>query len=194
SSDIDITKILSEKKTLEEKRKRHEKRNAQKLERTSPVNGESENEEKKDMAFIEMEGEPDPSLPSAIELGLSPVNFLDVVGVKTLCRIRKDYGEIGVEVVLASCQTAVMDSLHAGGFFKEKVTKSCLFSTVHDAVVISPCVRTDTDCSRDESKKEDSEQLPVIIHSSVVYKFSGNEDFFFTCTMQTFHGYSWNLL
>ncbi|XP_068192853.1 solute carrier family 26 member 6-like [Antennarius striatus] len=136
-SGIDIIKVLSAKKKLEDKRKRHEKKNAQKQKKTNKVDmeGESKKEEKKDIAFIEMEGEPDPSLPRAIVLDLSPVNFLDSVGVKTLCRIRKDYGEIGIEVVLASCQTGVMENLHAGGFFNEKVTKSCLFSTVHDAVL-----------------------------------------------------------
>lgn len=28
-----------------------------------------------------------------------------------------------------------MDNLQTGGFFNDKVTKSCLFSTVHDAVL-----------------------------------------------------------
>ncbi|XP_041654924.1 solute carrier family 26 member 6 isoform X2 [Cheilinus undulatus] len=50
-------------------------------------------------------------------------------------KIHKDYGQIGVEVFLAGCQTGVVDNLQTGGFFNEKVTKSCLFSTVHDAVL-----------------------------------------------------------
>lgn len=43
-----------------------------------------EREQQKDVAIIEMDAEPDPSLPRAIVLDLSPVNFLDTVGVKTL--------------------------------------------------------------------------------------------------------------
>ncbi|KAM6983046.1 LOW QUALITY PROTEIN: solute carrier family 26 member 6 [Tautogolabrus adspersus] len=139
-SGIDITKILSAKKKLEAKRKRHEKKNAKKEKKEAKKNkvgmqGEPEREVEKDIAIIEMDLEPDPSLPRAIVLDLSPVNFLDTVGVKTLRSIHKDYGQIGVEVVLAGCQTGVVDNLQAGGFFNEKVTKSCLFSTVHDAVL-----------------------------------------------------------
>lgn len=45
-------------------------------------------EPEKDIAIIEMGFEPDSSLPRAIVLDLSLVNFLDTVGVKTLCRVR----------------------------------------------------------------------------------------------------------
>ncbi|XP_075882293.1 solute carrier family 26 member 6-like [Nelusetta ayraudi] len=92
-------------------------------------------EEQQDVAVIDMAPMRDPSLPRAIILDLSPVNFLDTVGVKTLSRIRRDYGEIGVEVLLVGCQTGVLDNLQTGGFFNEKVTKSCVFSSIHDAVL-----------------------------------------------------------
>ncbi|XP_070767116.1 solute carrier family 26 member 6 [Enoplosus armatus] len=132
-SGIDITKILSAKKKLEAKRKRHEKKNAKKAKKAAKTN--TDRREQKDIAMIEMDPEPDPSLPRAVVLDLSPVNFLDTVGVKTLRSIRRDYGEIGIEVVLAGCQTGVVHDLQAGGFFNDKVTKSCLFFTVHDAVL-----------------------------------------------------------
>ncbi|GLD45808.1 solute carrier family 26 member 6-like protein [Lates japonicus] len=139
-SGIDITKILSAKKKLEAKRKRHEEKNAKKAKKaakknTADVEGEPERAEQKDIAIIEMNAEPDPSLPRAIVLDLSPVNFLDTVGVKTLRSIQRDYGEIGIDVVLAGCQTGVVDNLQTGGFFNDKVTKSCLFSSIHDAVL-----------------------------------------------------------
>ncbi|XP_035512371.1 solute carrier family 26 member 6 [Morone saxatilis] len=139
-SGINITKILSAKKKLEAKRKRHEKKNAKKAKKAAKnntvdqVKGEPEKEEN-DIAIIEIDAEHDPSLPRAIILDLSPVNFLDTVGVKTLRRIRNDYGETGIEVLLAGCQTGVVDNLQTGGFFNEIVTKSCLFYTVHDAVL-----------------------------------------------------------
>uniref|UniRef100_A0A3Q4N9S9 Solute carrier family 26 member 6 n=1 Tax=Neolamprologus brichardi TaxID=32507 RepID=A0A3Q4N9S9_NEOBR len=92
-------------------------------------------EEQNHVSVIEVDAERDPSLPRAIVLDLGPVNFLDTVGVKTLRSIRRDYGEIGVEVFLAGCQSGVVDNLQTAGFFNDKVTKSCLFTTVHDAVL-----------------------------------------------------------
>ncbi|KAL7399664.1 hypothetical protein ABVT39_028275 [Epinephelus coioides] len=143
-SGIDITKILAAKKKLEAKRQRLEKKNAKKAAKKNAVHmeGEPEREEQKNIAIIEMDAEPDPSLPRAIVLDLSPVNFLDTVGVKALRSIQRDYGEIGIDVVLAGCQTGVVDNLQTGGFFNDKVTKSCLFSTVHDAVLHCQSART----------------------------------------------------
>lgn len=43
---------------------------------------------KEDIAVIQVDYKPDPSLPRAIILDLSAVNFLDTVGVKTLRRVR----------------------------------------------------------------------------------------------------------
>ncbi|XP_059190071.1 solute carrier family 26 member 6-like isoform X2 [Centropristis striata] len=144
-SGIDITKILSAKKKLEAKLKRHEKKNAKKAAKKNAVDtkGEPEKEEQKDIAIIEMEVQLDPSLPRSIILDLSPVNFLDTVGVKAIHSIHRDYGEIGIEVFLAGCQTGVVDNLQTGGFFNDKVTKSRLFSTVHDAVLHCQSARTD---------------------------------------------------
>uniref|UniRef100_A0A8C3ANX6 Solute carrier family 26 member 6 n=1 Tax=Cyclopterus lumpus TaxID=8103 RepID=A0A8C3ANX6_CYCLU len=128
-SGIDITNILSAKKKLEVKRTRHEKKNAKKAAKRKAV----------DMVRTTGDtitvNDPDPSLPRAIILDLSPVNFLDTVGVKALRSIQRDYGDICIEVLLAGCLTGVVDNLQTGGFFNDKVTKSCLFSTVHDAVL-----------------------------------------------------------
>ncbi|XP_021174291.2 solute carrier family 26 member 6 isoform X1 [Fundulus heteroclitus] len=139
-SGIDITKILSIKKKLEAKRKRHEKKMAKKAKKELKKKGidmqeEPNSEHQKDIATIDVDNDPDTSLPRAIILDLSPVNFLDTVGVKTIKSIRRDYGEIDIEVVLACCQSGVVENLLAGGFFNDKVTKSCLFDTIHDAVL-----------------------------------------------------------
>uniref|UniRef100_A0A3P9D1N7 Solute carrier family 26 member 6 n=1 Tax=Maylandia zebra TaxID=106582 RepID=A0A3P9D1N7_9CICH len=119
-SGFDITKLLSAKKKLEAKKQRHEKKEAKRM---------------TDLEDFISHSNRDPSLPRAIVLDLGPVNFLDTVGVKTLRSIRRDYGEIGVEVFLAGCQSGVVDNLQTAGFFNDKVTKSCLFTTVHDAVL-----------------------------------------------------------
>ncbi|KAM7404424.1 hypothetical protein PAMP_011769 [Pampus punctatissimus] len=146
-SGIDITKILSAKKKLEDKKKRHEQKIAKKAKKAAKRNNvdtqeEPERREQNDIATIEMDPEPNPELPRAIILDLSPVNFLDTVG------ILRDYGEIGIEVILACCQTGVVDNLQTGGFFNEKVTKSCLFSSVHDAVL---------HCQPDRTHSQDKE-------------------------------------
>uniref|UniRef100_A0A8C2Q971 Solute carrier family 26 member 6 n=1 Tax=Cyprinus carpio TaxID=7962 RepID=A0A8C2Q971_CYPCA len=93
--------------------------------------------EPKDVAAVEVGPDPDTdtTLPQAIILDLSPVNFLDTVGVKTLRNIYKDYGEAGVQVYFCGCQRGVVESMEKGDFFNEKVTKSILFSSVHDAVL-----------------------------------------------------------
>ncbi|RVE70249.1 hypothetical protein OJAV_G00063070 [Oryzias javanicus] len=157
-SGIDITKILSAKKKLEAKRQRHEKKVAKKAKKElkrNEVNQEQHNDEDpKEIAVIHLDPEPNPSLPKAIILDLSPVNFLDTVGVKTIRNIQKDYGEIGIEVVLAACQPGVVKNLEAGGFFNEKVTKSCLFSTIHDAVL-----HCQSAISR-EQREDNQEELP----------------------------------
>lgn len=50
--------------------------------------GGPERDGQNEIAIIEMDAEPDPSLPRAIILDLSPVNFLDTVAVKTLRSVR----------------------------------------------------------------------------------------------------------
>uniref|UniRef100_A0AAQ4PVT0 STAS domain-containing protein n=1 Tax=Gasterosteus aculeatus aculeatus TaxID=481459 RepID=A0AAQ4PVT0_GASAC len=186
-SGIDITKLLSAKKKLEAKRKRHEKKNAKKAAKRSAANlvrtardtmtvndtievfvhfiqkrtdhhpslidtfqtqlsfytkvfftfdcdlSDGQNE----IAIIEMDAEPDPSLPRAIILDLSPVNFLDTVAVKTLPKglfTRRGVMWFNYQSS-ALFLGGVIDNLQTAGFFNDKVTKSCLFSTVHDAVL-----------------------------------------------------------
>lgn len=129
-SGIDAAKVLSARKKLEAKRRRLEKKNAKKTQESI-----EKVEPEQNISVIEMNAEPSPSFPRALILDLSPVNFLDTVGVKAIRTIHKDFGEIGIEVILAGCQTSVVDNLQTGGFFHDDVTKSCLFSTVHDAVL-----------------------------------------------------------
>ncbi|XP_060930629.1 solute carrier family 26 member 6-like [Limanda limanda] len=152
-SDIDIAKILSAKKKLKAKRERIEKENAKKAKK----NGVNMGSEHKDIAVIKMDVKHEPSYPQAIVLDLSPVNFLDTMGIKALQNIQRDYGEIGIEVVLAGCQTGVVDNLQTGGFFNDKMTKSCLFSTIHDAVLF---------CQSDRMEDESKYPTPLQLSSA----------------------------
>ncbi|KAK7884613.1 hypothetical protein WMY93_027736 [Mugilogobius chulae] len=135
---IDITKLLARKQKLEAKRKRIEekqlKKDKKEAKKQAKANGnvqqaDVEETEMKSVAVVDIEPDRDPSLPRAIVLDLSPVNFLDTVGVKTLKNIKKDYGEAGIEVVLSGCQLGVIHNLETGGFFNEKITKCCVFSS-----------------------------------------------------------------
>nr|BAD22607.1 solute carrier family 26 member 6 b [Anguilla japonica] len=149
-SGIDIAKILSIKKKQQAKQLRREKREAkrQRKEMKEAKREEGEMEEPQngqtDEVNVEEGLQPGPALPSAIILDLSPVNFLDTVGVKTLRNICRDYGDVGVAVFLSGCQDCVVENLERGGFFSDKVTKAAIFSTVHDAVL---------HCQRDASSE-----------------------------------------
>uniref|UniRef100_A0A672KF89 Solute carrier family 26 member 6 n=1 Tax=Sinocyclocheilus grahami TaxID=75366 RepID=A0A672KF89_SINGR len=134
---VDVAKLLSHKKKLEAKRLRKEKKAAKKAKKEAKKRAKEAVKAAKDVAAVEAGPDPDTDtpLPRAIILDLSPVNFLDTVGVKTLRNIYKDYGEAGVQVYLCGCQRGVVESMEKGDFFNEKVTKSILFSSVHDAVL-----------------------------------------------------------
>ncbi|XP_053091807.1 solute carrier family 26 member 6 isoform X2 [Pangasianodon hypophthalmus] len=139
-SGVDVPKLLSHKKKLEAKRRQREKKEAKRAKKqangTAPEM--SDLEEKYEVAVVmtrEHNQSPDLTMPKAIILDLSPVNFLDTVGVKTLHNIHEDFGSAGIKVFLSGCQRCVIDRLEKGDFFHDKVTEPILFSTVHDAVL-----------------------------------------------------------
>ncbi|XP_026989800.1 solute carrier family 26 member 6-like [Tachysurus fulvidraco] len=139
-SGVDVPKLLSHKKKLEAKRLRKEKKEAKRAKKQAKTEASqmSDNEERYEVAVVmspEFDQHSDPTIPKAIILDLSPVNFLDTVGVKTLRNIHKDFGEAGINVFISGCQLCVTDSLEKGDFFNDKVTKAILFTTVHDAVL-----------------------------------------------------------
>ncbi|KAI4874538.1 hypothetical protein NFI96_029013 [Prochilodus magdalenae] len=145
-SGVDITKLLAQKKKLEAKRLRKEKKEKKKAKKEAKKRAQetleaSELPNNKNTIEVAVVAEPeldpctDTGLPKAVILDLSPVNFLDTVGVKTLRSIYRDYGDAGVKVLLAGCQSCVIENLEKGDFFNDKVTKAILFSTVHDAVL-----------------------------------------------------------
>ncbi|KAL1021612.1 hypothetical protein UPYG_G00015540 [Umbra pygmaea] len=72
-----------------------------------------------------------------IILDLSTASFVDTVTVKILRKIFRDFKELGMGVYLAGCQGCVVDQLSRAGFFCESIPKSCLFATIHDAVLHS---------------------------------------------------------
>lgn len=68
----------------------------------------------------------------------SPVLFLDTAGVNALKEVCKDYKELGINVLLAQCNTSVIDSLRRGGYYDpKKETKEIQFHTLSDAIAQS---------------------------------------------------------
>uniref|UniRef100_A0A4W5R9G0 Solute carrier family 26 member 6 n=1 Tax=Hucho hucho TaxID=62062 RepID=A0A4W5R9G0_9TELE len=168
-SGIDITKLISKKKKAEAKRLRKEKKEARKAKKDAKKNVQervrrndpeereiipvwetdsSENEVEKDVATVEEGSKPDSTLPRAIILELSPVNFLDTVGVKTLRNVSCLSALMSILLNHLTCSaTGVIENLESGGFFSEKVSKACLFSSIHDAVLYLELLSFVLDCS-----------------------------------------------
>nr|XP_060621033.1 sulfate transporter [Anolis sagrei ordinatus]XP_060621034.1 sulfate transporter [Anolis sagrei ordinatus] len=79
------------------------------------------------------------------------VQFLDTAGIHTLKEVHKDYGEIGIQVLLAQCNPSVRDSLHRGEYIK-KGDKKFLFHSVHQAVEYALCASKQNGCCAPEGQ------------------------------------------
>ncbi|XP_057707095.1 sulfate transporter [Corythoichthys intestinalis] len=79
---------------------------------------------------------PDHEPLHSLVLDCSAVLFLDSAGVNALIEVRKDYRELGVALVLAQCNTTVLDALRRGGYLPEKEGEDdgLTFFTITDAV------------------------------------------------------------
>ncbi|XP_070707195.1 sulfate anion transporter 1 [Pempheris klunzingeri] len=88
-----------------------------------------------------------------IVLDCSAIPFIDSTGMATLNGLVKEYKEIRVSVLLANCNTAVIDTLQKGQFFgkNDKDMSSLLFHTVHAAVL-----HANSTLAAAESRLEDS--------------------------------------
>ncbi|TNN86309.1 Sulfate anion transporter 1 [Liparis tanakae] len=72
-----------------------------------------------------------------IVLDCSAIPFMDTTGMATFIGLAKEYREIDVSVLLANCNTVVIDTLQKGQFFGKnaKDMSSLLFHSVHAAVL-----------------------------------------------------------
>lgn len=72
-----------------------------------------------------------------VVLDLSAVPFVDSSGVSTLKGTLKEYQDIGVGVLLASCNASLIDAMQQAQMFgkKDKDVGGLLFHTVHAAVL-----------------------------------------------------------
>lgn len=71
-----------------------------------------------------------------IILDCSSVPFIDTTGISTLKELIKEYKELDVNVILACCNTTVIDLLRRGSFFgpEDKEMERRLFHNLHSAV------------------------------------------------------------
>uniref|UniRef100_A0A8C4DGB5 Solute carrier family 26 member 6 n=1 Tax=Dicentrarchus labrax TaxID=13489 RepID=A0A8C4DGB5_DICLA len=175
-SGFNITKILSAKKKLEAKRKRHEKKNAKKAKKAAKNNAVDPGKVTRDMIFtvndefilslwarkgtakemyivrnyneVQLRTTPPTPIPLSLSLIYILVHFISPT---SNIKLRPFLSVSSTFFHSISCPPAltcslfplflplslagVVDNLQTGGFFNEKVTKSCLFYTVHDAVL-----------------------------------------------------------
>ncbi|XP_030252838.1 sulfate transporter isoform X2 [Sparus aurata] len=76
----------------------------------------------------------------SLVIDCSSILFLDTAGVNALKEVRKDYGELGIKVVLAQCSASVLDDLERGGYYPDQ--KGCdggddnkmIYFTIADAI------------------------------------------------------------
>lgn len=88
-----------------------------------------------------------------IVLDCSAIPFMDTTGMATFIGLVNEYKEISVSVLLANCNTSVIDTLQKGQFFgkNDKDMSSLLFHTVHAAVL-----HANSTSAAAESRSEDS--------------------------------------
>ncbi|KAF8570948.1 hypothetical protein P879_03710 [Paragonimus westermani] len=67
-------------------------------------------------------------------LDASSWTFIDFVGSKAICALVDGYKQIGIEVLLVSCQPPIFEMLLKGGFAQSEL-QDCCFLTMHDAVL-----------------------------------------------------------
>lgn len=73
-----------------------------------------------------------------VVIDCAPLLFLDAAGLATLRDLRRDYGALGIDLLLACCSPSVTDALRRGGFLREDQgdmdEEGQLFYSVHNAV------------------------------------------------------------
>ncbi|XP_058923384.2 sulfate anion transporter 1 isoform X1 [Kogia breviceps] len=74
----------------------------------------------------------------AVVIDCAPLLFVDAAGLATLQDLRRDYGSLGITLLLACCSPSVRDTLRRGGFLGEDqgdaAEEGQLFPSVHCAV------------------------------------------------------------
>lgn len=88
-----------------------------------------------------------------VVLDCSAIPFIDSTGIATFKGLLKEYKEIGVSVLLASCNTSLIDALRKDQFFgkSDADMSGLLFHTVHAAVLHACGAASTTESGTDDS-------------------------------------------
>ncbi|XP_033922415.1 solute carrier family 26 member 6 [Melopsittacus undulatus] len=144
-SGINVDRLIEKKKKALKKLKKQQKKAEKEMAKRKKHMQDGHNGPA--VAVIELSGEEDsaPPAPTLRTLGLpqpsfhtvildfSPVSFVDTVSIKILKNIFRDFHEIEVDVLVASCPVPVLAQLERGNFFSSSITKHCFFPSVHAA-------------------------------------------------------------
>lgn len=121
-------------------RLKSKKNKQQEVGETSKMEPENKACEKNDVeaSAAMLDGTSSKSVRSLV-LDCSAILFLDTAGVNTLKEVRKDYREVGVDIILTRCNPSVLDTLERGGYYSsekdgEVGKNKMIFFTITDAV------------------------------------------------------------
>ncbi|XP_078098281.1 solute carrier family 26 member 9-like [Mustelus asterias] len=99
-------------------------------------------------------------------LDMSGVCFVDLMGIKVLGKMCSNYKKIGVTIYLAGIRDQVYEDIETGGMFDEGgLERSCLFLSVHDAVLYT--LAKSNENRQDAAKEKASGAAAVYINDDM---------------------------
>ncbi|KAF7654579.1 hypothetical protein LDENG_00067720 [Lucifuga dentata] len=130
---VDPVKEKARLRKLEKKKKKRQETVTFVKSEKREMSGEKDEAEEGVIVNLMLEKKTPSSLRNIV-IDCSAVFFVDTAGVSALKEVRKDYGELGIKVVLARCNSSVLDSLQRGEYYPKNKGESNIFFTIADAV------------------------------------------------------------
>lgn len=96
----------------------------------------------------------------SLVLDFSAVSFLDVVAVKSLRLVIKEFLRIGVSVYIAGCDDDLVRRMESLALFDDVVTRDLLFLSVHDAILFIRLETASENTPNPVIDKDSKEPLP----------------------------------
>ncbi|KAG5267565.1 hypothetical protein AALO_G00223130 [Alosa alosa] len=96
----------------------------------------------------------------SLVLDFSAVTFMDVVAVKSLRLVIKEFLRIGVTVYIAGCDDDLIRRMESLALFDDVVTRDLLFLSVHDAILFIKLEEASKDTPNPIIDKDNKEPLP----------------------------------
>lgn len=82
---------------------------------------------------------------NALILDMSQIIHIDVTGIEMLEELQSDLQNLHCKLLLASCSISVLSTLERAQFIQSKVAKTECFLSVHDAVIASKEMLTESE-------------------------------------------------